>query len=162
MSAGDETFSPEDFTAEVCWEETEDYALQEYTIPRFMPDGSYLSTPFDWPVLLRVNAGWGDGIRARIELSVNRHPILRYTACGCWIAVYGSKPKFINLRAEKQWASAEQTEAIRQLSYRKRKQVLHLSRRLEEAKEALAVLETHFGHKPASRKTYSGDFDDYL
>jgi hypothetical protein len=66
--------------------------------------------------------------------------ILRLTPCGAWIDVWG-EARFVLLTANKKWACKTTDEALGSLAARKRRQVQILSRRLQEAKEDLALAE---------------------
>lgn len=74
------------------------------------------------------------------SIHVHAIPIVRYTACGAWISEFGYE-RFVNLRAVKQYASVTKGEAYEQLKHRKRRQVAILRAMLEDAEQALAVLE---------------------
>lgn len=94
-----------------------------------------------------------------VQISIERHLILSYTPSGAWIDTWKGK-KFVNLRANKQWASADEAEAIDQLYHRKRSQVRILEARLDSAKTVKANLEKHFGKVPPAPRSYWRD-DDY-
>ena len=109
--------------------------------------------------LLRASAQcYGDQVR----ISLERHRIEAYTACGARISMGGGKTKFVNLRAGKQWASTTQDEAIDQLYHRKRRQVLILEGRLTDAQQAVKAMETHLGKVPPAPRprNYYRDYDD--
>jgi len=137
-----------------------EFKIEHYDVPLYDKD-RFVCTGEDWPVLLRASAGFCQ-YGARIEISIHRHPVISYTPSGAWIATWGGK-KFVNLKANKQWASADEAEAIDQLYYRKRKQVQILSARLAEAKEVKGVLEKHFDKKPPAprARSYSRHDDDW-
>ncbi len=88
-----------------------------------------------------------------VNISIERHLILAYTACGVWVDRWGDK-KFVNLRAAKQWASTDEAEAIDQLYHRKRSQVRILTARLADAEGVLENLQTHFGKKAPPDRRY--------
>lgn len=137
-----------------------EFRICQYDVPWYDEENKFHHTGQDWPVLFRASGNYAD-YGERIEISVHRHPIIRYTACGCWIATWSGK-KFVNLKCEKQWASDSQDEAIRQLYFRKRKQIQHLERQTAEATEVHDVLVKHFGQKPpAPRPRTYRDYDDY-
>lgn len=135
-----------------------EFQVKHYEVPRYADGGPFLYTPPDWPVLYRASGGWAS-YGPRIEISIHQHPVISYTAQGCWIHTWQGK-KFVNLRAEKQWASDSEAEAIRQLYFRKRKQIQYLQRNLSEAEEALGVLEKHFDQKPPPARPYRGGYDE--
>lgn len=134
-----------------------EFQVRHYDVPRYDQE-VFQRTPEGWPVLHRASGGWAQ-YGPRIEISIHRHPVISYTACGCWISTWEGK-KFVNLRAEKQWASGSEAEAIRQLYFRKRKHIQHLQRNLSEAEEALEVLEKHFDQKPPPARPYRGGYDE--
>jgi hypothetical protein len=137
-----------------------EYKIEHYDVPRYDEHNCYQGAVEGWPVLYRASGNYCQR-GARIELSIHRHPILSYTPSGCWIGTWGGK-KFVNLRANKQWASTDEAEAIDQLWYRKRKQVQILAQWLQEAEEVQGVLEKHFGKKaPPPRTRYYPDGDYY-
>lgn len=110
--------------------------------------------------LLRASACSGQG---QVVISLERHRIEAYTRCGARISMGYGKTKFVNLRACKQWASTTQDEAIDQLYHRKRRQVLILEGRLDDAKECLKGMETHLGKVPPAPRPrrYYDPYDDY-
>lgn len=145
------------FLAEIARADPE-YKIEYYDVPRYDEQGRYQGNTEGWPVLLRASGGFCQ-YGARIEMSIHRHPILSYTPSGVWIGTWGDK-KFVNLRAMRQWASADEAEAIDQLWHRKRKQVQILASRLAEAEEVQGVLEKHFGKKaPPPRARYYREDD---
>jgi hypothetical protein len=95
--------------------------------------------PEDWPVLYRAH----DSARFNDELRIwfSTYRIVRYTACGVWIARGAEGEKFVNLRADRKWACTTKTEAIYSLKRRRAKQVQLLMGRLEDAKDLLAYIE---------------------
>lgn len=77
------------------------------------------------------------------QLVFSAIPIIKYTPCGAVIS-YGhewDKPRFVNLRAVKQWASATMDEAVEQLRHRKIRQIKILRSRLDDAEDALYLIE---------------------
>ena len=138
-----------------------DFVIKYYDVPRYDEQGRFQGDISDWPVLLRASGNYRP-YGAGIEISVARHPILRYTPSGVWIYTWGGK-KFVNLRAGKQWASATEVEAIDQLWHRKRTQVRILESRLTEAKEVHDILVKHFYKKPPAPRSryYASDYDGY-
>lgn len=98
--------------------------------------------------LLRASGRAAD---SQVEIVLERHVILRYTPCGAWIDTWAGD-RFVNLRAEKQWASATEDEAVAQLHHRKRAQVRILGARLAEAEAVLAGLDGMRGKLPPVRR----------
>lgn len=98
----------------------------------------------DVAALYRAECHLHEGLDVSVQLVAYR--IERYTPCGAWIRLgtdYESKPrlKFVNLRAEKQWASAERDVAIYHLTRRRTAQVRILAHRLECAERELEALQ---------------------
>ena len=114
----------------------------------------------DCAVLLRASGRATDA--QDVEIVVEQHKVLSYTPCGAWIETWGKK-RFVNLRAGKQWASADEAEAIDQLWHRKRAQVRILSSRLAEAEQVKEAMAKAFDKKePAPRTRYwSGYGEEY-
>lgn len=115
------------------------------------------SKPDGWPRLLRASGNASGGC---VVLTVERYPVIRYTACGVWVSEYG-RERFVNLRAGKQWASTTQDEAVAQLYHRKRAQVRILSGLLADAEAVQASMEKHLGFKAPPRRPYYGGYDYY-
>lgn len=80
----------------------------------------------------------GDG---NTRITIRGFLIVGYTRCGAQIVGYGRRPKFVNLRAVKQFASGTKEEALRQLWYRKHRQIQILSHRLASAETAYSILD---------------------
>lgn len=112
----------------------------------------------EYPACLYRASGWV-GDQSKPQIHVERQRITGYTPCGVWILTAAGKKKYVNLRAEKQWASAHVQEAIDQLQYRKRKQVRILEHQLDMAKEVLDAMEKAF---PKKARTYSPSRYDYF
>lgn len=89
-------------------------------------------------VLWRANSTHCEGMGTKIEFRA--FPIVKYTPCGVVINNYSERRRFVNLRAGKQWASANMNEAVDQLRHRKRAQVRILRNQLANAEEAYQVL----------------------
>lgn len=133
-----------------------------YAVPHYDKQSRFQPHDETWPVLYRASGSilaYGPNY---VEISIHIHPVVRYTPSGAWIATWSGE-KFVNLRAGKQWASADEAEAIDQLWHRKRAQVRILSSRLAEAKQVKEAMAKTFDKKePAPRTRYwSGYGEEY-
>lgn len=110
----------------------------------------------DVALLLRASGrGYENG---DIIIQIERHVILRYTACGAWIDTWNGE-RFVNLKASKQWASTTEAEAIDQLWHRKQTQVCILESRFADAKAVLEAMQTHLGKVPRKPRRYVPDYE---
>lgn len=135
--------------------------VEEVKIGRYAGGQIHVIDGWDGPAfkacLVRAS---GRASAGQVEIVIEHHAVIRYTPCGAWIDTWEGD-KFVNLRAEKQWASATEAEAIDQLYYRKHKQVRILEARLEEAREVQAAMEKHFDKKPRPARRYHYSEYDY-
>lgn len=79
--------------------------------------------------------------QGRLSVNVTSYVIRSYTAFGAWI----DGPRFVNLRASKQFACASKAEAIASFKARKNRQIRILSTQLDRAERALALIESPEG-----------------
>jgi hypothetical protein len=82
-------------------------------------------------------------------LSVHDYPVIKRTACGVWIDVYGQK-KFILDGVGKRWARSTKKEALESYVARKSRQVRILASQYDTA---VAL------HKAAQEKFAKGNFE---
>lgn len=97
-----------------------------------------LAPPVPLAVLYRAEAT--NNIPGRVCVRLSAFVILSYTAHGAWLNLGEGKKKFVNLRATRQWASADKPEALYHLICRRRRQVEILAGQLTGAREILRAL----------------------
>lgn len=82
------------------------------------------------PILYRAHCeNRGDGLNPCVWFS--SYPIVGYTPCGVWIGQGIKRKKFVNLKAQRQWATLTKDEAFNHLKHRKRRQLEILSWKLD-------------------------------
>jgi hypothetical protein len=74
----------------------------------------------------------------RVELYVQKFPVVKTTSCGVWINVY-EKKKFVNLKSFKKFAHETIEEAKIAFEKRKEKQIRILENQLKSVKIALTL-----------------------
>lgn len=76
----------------------------------------------------------------RLDVQCDEYPIVKRTAKGAWIDVYGTQ-RFVLLTARKQYACETSELAAESFRHRKAKQIRILKRQIAEAEAALRVLD---------------------
>ncbi len=107
-------------------------------------------SPPDEAALLRAVTEQYSGHEPFIR--IERYTITGYTPCGVWINAYNPKPKFVNLKSTKQWASSTEEEAVKQLKYRKAAHVRILRAQLASAEWALTMLQEEIEVEPTPKR----------
>lgn len=106
-----------------------DTFLYRYVTVRYAP---YVDE-FDNPV--------GSG---RVVVELNYYRVTKYTKCGAWIMVDGSK-KFVNLNAKKKFALPSKLLAADSFIARKKAQVRILKHKIDEAEKSLKLIYNEIG-----------------
>lgn len=114
-------------------------------IPGQHPNGDWKPIPeYDaekGPILYRAHVEYcGEGRDPRVWFS--SYPIVRYTACGAWIGQGMQKDKFVNLRADRQWATVTKEQAMYHLTRRKSRQLQILNWKVQMCEEINQYLKT--------------------
>ena len=78
---------------------------------------------------------YGDFVRSSTPaLEVSAYPVAKWTECGATLKIWsGARPKWVDLRPGKQWASRTIEEAVRQFEQRRARQIWILQRQLASA-----------------------------
>jgi hypothetical protein len=80
-----------------------------------------------------------------MRLYLDSYPIIKYTRCGCWIAIGYDRKRFINLDARRKWAHKSLEDAIKSFAARKKRQITILRHQLLKA-EASVFLRAEDAH----------------
>lgn len=75
----------------------------------------------------------------KIELHLEMYPVLKWTRCGAWINLHGTR-RFVNLQARKKFACASQSAAHESYVARKRRQIRILQAQIRKAETGLKLL----------------------
>ena len=78
--------------------------------------------------------GDGEWYTTKPKLEVSAYPVAKWTEHGATLKIWsGARPKWVDLRPGKQWASRTIEEAVRQFEQRRARQIWILQRQLASA-----------------------------